>query len=841
MRQGRTLILASLLLGIAAIPSQPVLSAQDLQLDLYQTELSRALDDYSRKTGVSVVYADRVIAGRTTSCSYGGSNPKEALQCLIGDRVQAVWLRDDQVVLASRPLDPPSYTLRGTVVDSENGNPLPGAHVTVPGVSQGTVADENGRFAFRDVPGQKLRATVSYLGYESRQVDLAAGENHQIVSLSPLMIEGDPVVVEGLRSDESEELQGVARSMTAWMRTSGGRLDQLDLLQSVSTFPGVGRTGEISGGLVIRGGLPDQSVFLLDGAPVYQPWHSQGLFSILQPVATDDVLLFSGPLPADQSGQLAAVLDASLNAGSSVGIRSAASITSSFGEVAVSAPLAPGLTGMFAARRSHQGLSRTHEQSLPNSQPMERGSFYDLAAKVGLQSSPVNRFLFTVYRGGDRLTWSAQNEGQFREPREGSWQNAVYVAQHRYVPNDRVLVTNSIYASTFDATSEQSLGRLTGLPPSDDYQEVRDTGLRINVDYIATPRHTMNVGVQVVQHHLEWSESLVPIATGPPARSTFRDEVLDGALYVQDTWSVNDRLTVRPGLRLSWFGNQVGRNLEPRFHSRYVLSETSHLRFAWSRQVQYLHQVHNIVNGGLGSTIAKWMVSSGPRIAPSTGDQMVLGLTSRRSDYWTVSADVYWRKLNNVFLPGEPSAPAAITHLALYDAPPERFEDFIQGTAKSFGVEFQATYRRDWLRFWTSYTGARSLIQLPSDAPDDEFRPGVYDTPHVVRTSAGFEGLRWAFSLIGEARSGYPTLATVKGGPDDGDLARFPTYFRLDAAVAYRFNGLGGRWDLQGRVYNLTDRDNVVGYEYDENLLNLRRTSLLGVTRWPTFRLQVAW
>lgn len=839
MRPGRTLILTGFALCVALTLGPASLTAQQFDLDFQEAELVAALDVYAKQAGVSVVYADRVVRGRTVSCTYEGTDPTAALDCLIGERLQASWLRDDQVVLATKLVEPKVSIFRGIVIDSDTGSPLPGAHVSLPGLGQGMVADESGRFAIKTSAPSDLNVLISYLGYESREVVLATPDRLNPIVLKSLMIEGEAIVVEGERSGEANDGVGAAQTMSGLVADFAGGLGSADMLQSVASHPGIGRTGEVSGGLVIRGGLPDQSVFLIDGAPVYQPWHSQGLFSVLQPSAMDDVVLFSGPLPADQAGQLGAVLDASVSAGSPQDVSTSASVTSSLAEVAVKAPLARGFTGMLAARRSHAGLSRTHAQSLPNSQPLEGGSFYDVAAKVGIRPSPANMLSFTLYRGGDRLEWADDPTSRVNNPRVGSWQNAVYTFRHRYIASNRVLVTNSIYASTFDATSELSSEGLLALTTDDEYQEVRDMGLRINVDYLASARHAINLGVQFAQHHIEWSEVPVPLLDGPPVRTTFRDEVIETAVYVQDTWDVNERLTVRPGLRVSWFGNTIGQSFEPRFHSRYLLTSNSHLRLAWSRQTQYLHQVHNIVNGGLGSTITKWIVSSGPMIAPSTGDQLVVGLTSRRSAYWTVSADLYWRQLENVFLPSEPVIPIPSAHRSLFDAPPERFEDYVQGRSRSYGVELQATYNRDWFRFWTSYTGARSLIQLPTDPDDSGFRSGVYDTPHVVRASTGFEGSRWEFALTGEARTGYPTLASVKGGDDTP--SRFPTYFRLDAAVGYHFYGLGARWDLQGRVYNLTDRENVVGYEYDDNILNLRRNSLLGVTRWPTFRLEVGW
>jgi len=91
-----------------------------------------------------------------------------------------------------------------------------------------------------------------------------------------------------------------------------------------------------------------------------------------------------------------------------------------------------------------------------------------------------------------------------------------------------------------------------------------------------------------------------------------------------------------------------------------------------------------------------------------------------------------------------------------------------------------------------------------------------------------------------EARTGYPTLASIRGTAHQIGGDRMPTYFRLDAALGYKFSRFGLDWNIQGRMYNLTDRKNVVGYEYDRDLLYLRRTSLVGVSRWPTFHIAVS-
>jgi len=830
MGPGRRLgLLTGFLVMAVGAPTLPTM-AQVVTISADEIALSVALGEFSNRTGVSIVYADRLIAGITASCRFTAGKLDAALDCLLsGTGLEARWPRDDQVVLSRITPAPHQLYLTGRVFDAESREPLPGAHVVLTDRSSGVVTDDNGGYRIGGISAGRVRLRFSHIGYELQEITFLAGENGESVLLKPQTIEGMAVVVEESRKTQDDDLSRMTESVVGSVDGIGPILGNAEFGVGTAATPGISRTGEISGQFVVRGGLPDQNVFKLDGATVYQPWHSQGLFSILQPTMVEGIRLFAGPLPADQGGYLASVLDAELSAGGSATSTTAA-VSSTVGEVAFSTPLAPGVTAMFAGRRSHPGLNRTHSQSLPNNQQLGGGSFYDVAAKVGIRSTPNNRFYFTVYRGSDNLSWNPDpnTDGGARIDR---WTNGVYAFKHRYVAGEgRLLVTNSVYVSTFDGFTTGD----TVLEPAfeiNDSQHVRDAAMKIDIDYSLAPRHGLKMGVEFTQHHLRWTDR--------KGADQYRDEVMEGAVFAHDTWQVTRKLVVRPGIRVSWFGNGVGWRPEPRFHAMYSVTDATSLHASWSYQVQYLHQISDIVSGGLGSTPQRWIVASSDAVKPSTGRQANFGVAARVGPRWSVSADVYWRDFENVFLPRDRFAtayPLKVTTINKTGG----LSDFEQGTTKAYGVEMSADYRNRWFRFSSSYTGSRSLFRVRSQLASGNYRAGVYDTPHVVRSSTGYVGSRFSLIVSAEARTGYPTLAAVRGSAQQIGGDRMPTYFRLDAALGYKFKRFGLDWDVQGRMYNLTDRKNVVGYEYDRDLLYLRRTSLLGVSRWPTFHIQVS-
>ena len=83
---------------------------------------------------------------------------------------------------------------------------------------------------------------------------------------------------------------------------------EADLLRSLQLLPGIQSASDISSGLYVRGGGPDQTRILLDQIPLYNPSHAFGFFSTFNPDAVRDVQLYKGAYPASYGGSLGAVL-----------------------------------------------------------------------------------------------------------------------------------------------------------------------------------------------------------------------------------------------------------------------------------------------------------------------------------------------------------------------------------------------------------------------------------------------------------------------------------------------------------------------------------------------------
>ncbi len=95
-------------------------------------------------------------------------------------------------------------TFHGTVLDASNNEPLIGATVMPIGGGQGAAADIDGNFTIT-VPASVKKATFSYVGYDSKTVDLRDG---MTVSLNPGDTTLDNVVVVAYGTSTKEGLTG---------------------------------------------------------------------------------------------------------------------------------------------------------------------------------------------------------------------------------------------------------------------------------------------------------------------------------------------------------------------------------------------------------------------------------------------------------------------------------------------------------------------------------------------------------------------------------------------------------------------------------------------------------
>ena len=853
---------------------------QDIEVDIQDEQLRRALQSFQSQTGVNLVYAERLIDEEpVVTCQYRGDSMREALECLLqGVNLRADHVRRQQYVLVAAEGNGPDAPVRapmaGWVTDAETGEGLPGAHIFLRGLDQGAVSNDAGYFALPNLPAGPYRVRISYVGYETKDTTLVAGGAAASLELQPRELRGSQVTVEADRRDRPDlnVLPGVVNAPMQYLEELPSYSGESDLLQALQWMPGIQRSGELTGGMVVRGGQSDQNLYLLDGAPVYHPWHAFNVVSTFQTETFKNINLYRDAFPAEYGGRLSSVLDAEMRDGNRSGTRGVAGLSLLSGRLMLETPVTDDISVMISARRSYidqvAGSRHPVEQDGVRDTLRTGYFFYDVSAKATYRPSANHRLSLTYYGGGDNLdlrlpfdlsldftSWLRPASLFFELDHD--WGNQLMSARYQYLPSDRLFITSTAYASSYRAR-ERALIRPSELSTIDSAYDIDllEGGVGVDIDYFATLEHQVRAGVQVKRHVFN-STLDARVQRSPGAVDTIDDEsqlrAVELSAYVQDTWQPTSRWTIQPGLRFSYFSSGAHTHLRPRLNARYaVIPGLLSARAGVGLHVQYLHQLkdrsaflHNMVSN-------RWIPSDSD-VRPSTSRHISGGVELYPADWLTLSVESYLRTASNILIPRDEfqrrdglvgSGVEVGSLLGQYEP----------GSGRAFGVEVGAEARSGPWTVHFAYHGGQSRSRSRALGEED-FRPTRFDVPHALQTMVKRTTNRWEIGLSTELRNGFPeSVPEARFGlgdvlEDEPTLylhrpevnnGRLPAYWRADLSVAYRFGIAGSPVKAQVNLYNVLGRRNIVSRRYDPSPeAGVAVQDRRGIPLIPLFELQV--
>lgn len=248
-------------------------------------------------------------------------------------------------------------TVVGTVRDRATGEPLPGAVVALTDLDRITTTDAWGRYELRAVPSGPQHLTARSIGYTERTLHALVPRDGVLeinVSLHP-----EPIAIEALEVrpripvrgvDPADDIVYPDRGLSIAAVRNHPLLAEPDALQALGGG-GVVLSPESPRGVHVRGGASDQIAYLLDGIPVFSPYHTAGLFSAWNPDALSRIhLSSSSPSPA-QPEALSGTITAVTRAPGSR-LRAQGSVSTTQMRLTVDGPVGLGGAGYLVSLRS---------------------------------------------------------------------------------------------------------------------------------------------------------------------------------------------------------------------------------------------------------------------------------------------------------------------------------------------------------------------------------------------------------------------------------------------------------------------------------------------------------
>ena len=731
-------------------------------------------------------------------------------------------------------------TLSGYLKNKANGEALIGATVYIPELKTGVITNPYGFYSISVAPGN-YSVSFSFIGYQTQSPSINLTTSQQFnLMLEEETKQIDEVVVTGEKKNRNvENLQmSMEKVQVKMIKKLPSFMGEIDIIKSITLLPGIQNGGEGSSGLYVRGGGPDENLMILDEAPVYNASHLLGFFSVFNSDAINDVQVYKGGIPAEYGGKASSVIDIRMKDGNSQKLGMSGGIGNISSRLTVEAPIIKDKWSFIVSgRRTYAdylgklvGIEQLKENQL---------YFYDLNLKTNAQINAKNRIYLSAYTGDDYF--------KVGESIYMKWGNLTSTARWNHLFTDKLFSNTSLIFSRYN----YNLGVPgSGADQFDWSSQIRDYNFKQDFSWYLNSKNKLTLGLNMIYHHFE------PGQVDANEKSYFTDlklanyNALDNSVYVSNEQTIGPKLTMRYGLRYSYF-QQIGKgkvreylhpdkpnekevigtieygsgklvppayhNLEPRLALKYMLSPESSIKASYNRMVQNLHLISNTNSP---TPLDIWLPSS-TYIKPLIANQVGLGyFRNFNKNMFETSAEVYYKKMKNVidYVDG--------AELFLK----ENLEtELLHGSGYAYGLELYAKKQEGRLTGWISYTLARSMRKIPG-INEGEAYPSSYDRTHNVSLVTNYDlSKRWNFSASWIFATGNPTSYPIAKYDVQGNTMyyyaarnsnRIPDYHRLDVSFTYDFKKNEHRkvkQTLNFSIYNLYARRNAYSVTFRQN------------------------
>jgi hypothetical protein len=703
-------------------------------------------------------------------------------------------------------------SVAGTVRDGVSGEPVARAIVALTDLERSVATDEAGRYVFDGVPAGPHHVTVRRIGYTMRTLHALVPPDGAVeinIALRP-----EPITLAAIAARVAVPVRGLDhgdhtvfpdRSLSLGAVRNNPLLSEPDVLQALSGGEVVVRP-EAPSGLHVRGGASDQVAYLLDGIPVFSPYHAAGTFSAWNPDALSRLHL-AGPAAAGQVDALSGVVAATTRAPASQ-LRTQGSISTTQTRMTVDGPLGgagagflwsirAGFPGYPAPKReSSYLLGETGDWLAKLEAPLLGGRARVLgygsesemgAAAVASEAASASaaeraRNAFTWRSGSIGAEWARQLAGVTLNAR--AWR--------------AVGTAGALWSAQDSLPDRMSAGR-------------RDEGLLVTMQRTGAGGTTAG-GIRA-QRSRTWYR-----ASGDDRSLALSGQTPVAAAFVEHGRSLSGRAELDVGLSGAWAAG--GFHLSPRAGLRWRPSNAWSFFGGYARVHQFAQSLRNAESVVGGIFPADLYVGAGtPGVPVARSDQGIVAAEYRPTAGIRLAAQAYARDFDGLVL------------VAPRDADPFATSGFVVGAGGAHGLALEIGANGARYGIVASYGLQRVRLAFgdTSYTPDHGATHAI-DAGVIVYPSATFSVRLGGSGVLGRRTTavggpfeweacnlldrGCEFAGSPRDRPEPLGATSLPAYFRVDLGLRkhwhLRIAGRDGQVAVFGTVTNVFGRRNLL-------------------------------
>lgn len=709
----------------------------------------------------------------------------------------------------------------GFVKDSASQEPLIGASVINLKTGEGIYTNSMGFFSLA-LDSSDHQIIISFIGYKTQTIVLSSISKRIQIFLvqNPSFL--NTVLISANSRKESGNIQNSKITIPVkQLQAIPSILGESDPLKIAQMLPGVQSGGEATPGLFVRGSASDQNLVLIDDAPIYNPFHLFGIFSVVNSDALKTFEITKGGYSSEYGGRLASVVNMNLKEGNKNKFSGDVSLGLATSKVLLEMPLLKNkVSVMFSGRASY-----LHLFSKPFMSKEQFGSynFYDFNIKVSAEVTEKTKLYFSTMYSGDNFNLTDEADYYAHYYNKVKWNNIASSLRLNHVLSKRLFWNASLLYSKYALSTNVEQKSSDDIYYLQYKTNIEDIGFKNDFTLYCNANNSIKFGV-ITTRKLFVPDAVVSKNDDVSILNrTVKDySVLESAIYLEDEFKIGKKINVRIGGRLNVYQYQKTTviNPEPRVSLAYTFSPNWAIKTSYTQMHQYMHL---LTTKGIGLPTDLWIPATN-KVPYKSAYQYTLGVTkdiSRKN--LSITLEGYYKETYNDVSFKEGTSFMQSKYLTTVDNTELNWEDKITtGTSWNYGAEVFLHKKAGKWQGWASYTLSWSKSQFDElnfgnafysrqDRRHNFSLVNIYQiTPKVALTAS------WVYitgNPITVANSAYYSAAHQLSFDYSGvNNFRMPSYHRLDVGVSYRTQIKKTIREFEFSVYNTYNRQNPYFY-----------------------------
>ena len=744
-------------------------------------------------------------------------------------------------------------TITGFIYDESTSETLIGANILIKDLNRGASSNISGYFVIPQLNPGAYELIISYVGYKttSRKIILDKNENKRIdVRLKPDVILGKEIVV---TADSTRLIDNLFSKPVSKLELTQAQISKIprvieaDLLRTLQSLPGIVPISDFSSAIYVRGGTPDQNLFMVDGIDVYNPEHAFGLFSTFNTDAIKKVEVFKGGFGAEYGGRLSSVINIVNNDGNRNNFEGKASLSLLSISSTLQSPI--GSFGSLSGSVRRTYIDQTLAKWIDD---VPDYYFIDGNLKATFDLSESYKLSISYFGSKDNLNFLLDKKRPETLGFNYTWGNETGSL------NLKTILTPKIFGNFwFTASYFRSLFDFNTVNLVED-NVIRDYTVKGAVEYFYSDNLNFKFGFE----HKNVGGGLYQKLPGGKV-DVYKYRKLY-SLYFTTEWKPSFAWDVEFGIREDHFISDVEfNNIDPRLIVKYKLDETSSLKFSTGIFHQYANRIPRLFFVSIWTTADQYLQGS-------TSNHFILGYQKALGNKFELEVEAYYKDYKNIY---------SYNQTFLADVIPEEYSEdntpiyknqkglFNRGDGNSYGIEFLLRKETGAITGWASYAYSKTLFNIDGINQERSYEPR-HDRTHAVNIVANIDlnnifrdfigeefvisDKQWSLGLNLTYFSGQPitlpsSVYVVDQFPDwtgnKNSLAiypstinayRLPYYARFDVSLTYDIQYDGWTLSPYLQIFNLLNRKNVWFIQYKNEIKdNAVKQEIQNVNMFP--------